>query len=674
MEGSFSGEINDVMEWLDGSSSGAGLALTAAEVPVILKIEKPVAGAVCRICSLEPAAEFCRSCTVKVLCQQCSSFIHSKQSHHVVVPWHRKYDIPLCSRHNENCDLYCINDHTCICHLCSLDEHKGHDIEPVSRRAELSKDKVRGVISRVQHITESLRFHRIADQTTDNLGGKRKHEAISDAISEEVIKNISDSFQLIRDELNRREQTLIYRARQLQALKDEKDGRLESQKEMYISLANGVLTQTLAFLDNESNKTILELERNVLQEVQDVLRQGESAQAECALSSVDDISFQFNPTEVINAISKIGHVTSSGACGITSRFSVYPDGSLTIVACDSTGARLHRGGESMLFSVQMKHGDDWVDVGRPLVDLGDGSYKMRLAESSDLTIEYRAKYLDDIIGTVVPATSNKPRSAVSGAQGAFVGLKSACLIKGELLLLIDAEMRFKCFTLTGTLIFTQKLAFDRETSICHIASSMSGSVLLQQDSICVLCLLPSNINQGSTISFNFDDAYDLKSNRIERICCNDLRVYMLTHRAIFAAGQTSSSRLKHFHNFTKSFTRYTGPKHMCCSNDRVFFYGTGAGILALTADEGRSLWKQTVVDVVGVCADNSGQLFVCFSNDRIEVWDQTNNGGKLLELVPPRLNHFDFLSLCCVCVGPEGQLCVYNSVTNSFEVLIFLKI
>ena len=665
MENIFSGELNDVMEWLDSSSSSAGPAAVAPPaVPVAVKIEGPIAGTLCRICSLEPAAAFCRSCTVKVLCEQCSAFIHSKQSHHVVVPWHKKYEIPVCSRHNENCDLYCINDHMCICQLCYLDEHKGHDTEPVYRRVEQSKDKLQSILDGIRRITESLQ----GDESTDAIGKKRKYAVLSDISSESVIKRITDSFQLIRNELDRREHYLIGRTKQLQTLEVDKVRRLETQKELYISLAERAIAQKMAFLENESNKTILESEHSVLQEVRDVLRQGESAQAECVESCGDDIVFQFDPAEVIDAITKVGHVSAGGLCGSTSRFSVYPDGSLTIVAYDSAGRRLHRGGESMLFSVQRKDGNDWIDVERSLVDLGDGSYKMRLSESDDLTAEYRARYIDDIIGTLVPASSNASGNVISGAIGSFPGLRSACLIKGNYLLLIDADMCLKCVSLSGTVVFSQDLPYERETSICQIASSMCGSVLLQQDSICVLCLVPNEVNEGSIILYNFDDAYDLKASRIERICCNDKRVYMMTQKTIFAAGQTSSSRLKHFHNFPKSFSRCIGSRQMCCSNDKVFYYGAGAGVFSLSADEGKSLWKQSVVDVVGLCADNSDHLFIGFSDDRIEIWNQSNNGEKLRELVPPRHNHFNLLSLCCIFVGPEGQLCIYNSATKTFEV------
>ncbi|XP_038123148.1 tripartite motif-containing protein 16-like [Cyprinodon tularosa] len=124
----------------------------------------------------------------------------------------------ICSRHDEVMKIFCRTDQQCICYLCSMDEHKGHETVPAAaERTEKQKE----LQERRQQIQQ-----RIQDQEKDVKLLQQEVEAInasadkavedSEKILGSVIRLIQKRSSDVKQQIRSQQETEVSRVKELQ--------------------------------------------------------------------------------------------------------------------------------------------------------------------------------------------------------------------------------------------------------------------------------------------------------------------------------------------------------------------------------------------------------------------------------------------------------------------------
>ncbi|XP_061598119.1 tripartite motif-containing protein 16-like [Cololabis saira] len=124
----------------------------------------------------------------------------------------------ICSRHSEVMKIFCRTDQKCICYLCSLDEHKGHDT--VSAAAERTERQREMEVSRQQIQQE------IQDREKDVKLLQQEVEAINQSAdktvedSEEIFTELISLLQKrssdVKQQIRSQQETEVRRVRELE--------------------------------------------------------------------------------------------------------------------------------------------------------------------------------------------------------------------------------------------------------------------------------------------------------------------------------------------------------------------------------------------------------------------------------------------------------------------------
>ncbi|XP_059210247.1 tripartite motif-containing protein 16-like [Centropristis striata] len=129
----------------------------------------------------------------------------------------------ICSHHDEVMKIFCRTDQQCICFLCSMDEHKGHDTvsvaaERTEKQKELDESRQR-IQQRVQDREKDVKELQQETETINRSADKAVED--SEEIFTELIRVIEKRRSDVKQQMRSRQETEVSRVKDLQEKLDQ---------------------------------------------------------------------------------------------------------------------------------------------------------------------------------------------------------------------------------------------------------------------------------------------------------------------------------------------------------------------------------------------------------------------------------------------------------------------
>ncbi|XP_030259172.1 tripartite motif-containing protein 16-like [Sparus aurata] len=137
---------------------------------------------------------------------------------HKLVEPSEKLQENICSRHDEAKKMFCRTDQQCICYLCSVDEHKGHDTvsaaaERTERQRELEGSR-HNIQQRIQDREEDVK---LLQQEVEAINGSAdKAVQHSEKIFTQLIRLMEERRSDVKQQVRSQQETEVSRVKELQ--------------------------------------------------------------------------------------------------------------------------------------------------------------------------------------------------------------------------------------------------------------------------------------------------------------------------------------------------------------------------------------------------------------------------------------------------------------------------
>ncbi|XP_033981788.1 tripartite motif-containing protein 16-like [Trematomus bernacchii] len=164
----------------------------------------------------------CKSCLV-CLISYCEKHLQSHydvaqlKKHKLVEP-SKKLQENICSRHHEVMKMFCRTDQQCICYLCPVDKHKGHDtVSAAAERTERQRELEGSRLNIQQRIQDREKEVKLLQQEVEAVNGSAdKAVEDSEKMFTELIRLMEKRSSDVKQQVRSQQRREVSRVRELQ--------------------------------------------------------------------------------------------------------------------------------------------------------------------------------------------------------------------------------------------------------------------------------------------------------------------------------------------------------------------------------------------------------------------------------------------------------------------------
>ncbi|XP_037622379.1 E3 ubiquitin/ISG15 ligase TRIM25-like [Sebastes umbrosus] len=137
---------------------------------------------------------------------------------HKLVEPSKKLQENICSRHNKVMKMFCRTDQQCICYVCSVDEHKGHDtVSAAAERTERQRELEVSRLSIQQRIQDRQKDVKLLQQEVEAVN-RSADKAVEDSekIFTELIRLMEERSCDLKQQVRSQQKSEVSRVKELQ--------------------------------------------------------------------------------------------------------------------------------------------------------------------------------------------------------------------------------------------------------------------------------------------------------------------------------------------------------------------------------------------------------------------------------------------------------------------------